>query len=234
MDACHYTLSEHVHACETGGVLVFLDLRHDLYFSLDRATSELFAPVLSGQQIGRELDGESSRLLERTVDVLLAQKLIAADGESDEQCYRVKLDRATRSLATARYSSLSNIPKRWWVDFFSASTLAASKLRWWPIGRAVASIRDRRHTSASAADLEKTAELMAAYRSLRPLYPKPYVCLFDSLAALEFLARHQCFPHWVFAVKASPFGAHCWLQEDGAVLNDSVENVSAYTPIMVV
>jgi hypothetical protein len=35
-------------------------------------------------------------------------------------------------------------------------------------------------------------------------------------------------------VKASPFGAHCWLQEGDLILNDSVERVGAYTPIMIV
>ena len=38
---------------------------------------------------------------------------------------------------------------------------------------------------------------------------------------------------WVFAVKGAPFAAHCWIQLGDIVLNDSVENVRAYTPIMV-
>jgi hypothetical protein len=59
-------------------------------------------------------------------------------------------------------------------------------------------------------------------------------CLHDSLAVLEFLARHQLFPSWVFGVRARPFAAHCWVQHDGFVCNDTVEHVSGYVPIMVV
>jgi hypothetical protein len=33
---------------------------------------------------------------------------------------------------------------------------------------------------------------------------------------------------------AEPFGAHCWLQERDYLLNDAVERVGMYTPIMVI
>jgi hypothetical protein len=32
----------------------------------------------------------------------------------------------------------------------------------------------------------------------------------------------------------NPFGAHCWLQHERWVLNDDVEYISTFTPIMVV
>jgi hypothetical protein len=59
-------------------------------------------------------------------------------------------------------------------------------------------------------------------------------CLFDSLALLEFLARYDIHPDWIFGVQTRPFAAHCWVQSDDVVFNDTVENVSVYTPIMVV
>jgi hypothetical protein len=59
-------------------------------------------------------------------------------------------------------------------------------------------------------------------------------CLHDSLAVLEFLARHELFPTWVFGVRARPFAAHCWVQHADIVLNDTFEHVSSYVPIMVV
>jgi hypothetical protein len=42
------------------------------------------------------------------------------------------------------------------------------------------------------------------------------------------------FPRWVFGVQSRPFAAHCWLQLGGVVLNDTVDHVKRYTPIMVV
>jgi hypothetical protein len=35
-------------------------------------------------------------------------------------------------------------------------------------------------------------------------------------------------------VKLEPFGAHCWIQDDDTVLNDTVEVVRQYTPVLVV
>ena len=73
---------------------------------------------------------------------------------------------------------------------------------------------------------------MAAFEHLRPLYPRPYLCLFDSLALLEFLAAYHSYPRIVFGVVADPFQAHCWLQEGDVLLNDDLEQVGKYEPIM--
>jgi hypothetical protein len=54
------------------------------------------------------------------------------------------------------------------------------------------------------------------------------------LALLEFLARYEVLPRWVFGVRARPFVAHCWVQYEDIVFNDTVEHVASYTPIMVV
>jgi hypothetical protein len=72
------------------------------------------------------------------------------------------------------------------------------------------------------------------FDSLRLFYPRPYLCLFDSLALIHFLARFGLYPDWVFGVQADPFEAHCWVQAGSVVLNDTVERVSAFTPIMYV
>ena len=234
MSGCRYALSAHVHACETSGVLIFLDLRNDQYFSLDRSTTRLLAPLLSGERDDISLDSERQKALRCAADVLLAQKLIIPDDDAPDKASASQLERPTKSLAPIHFNTLSNIRAAHLFDFFKASTRAASKLRRWPIARTVESIRAGRRERAAPFDAAQASELMSAFVTLRPLFPKPYVCLFDSLAALEFLSQHHCFPKWVFAVKASPFGAHCWLQEGDLILNDSVERVGAYTPIMVV
>lgn len=56
--------------------------------------------------------------------------------------------------------------------------------------------------------------------------------MFDSLALLHFLARYRQFPRWVYGVKLKPFRAHCWVQAGDVVVNDIVDNVRGYTPIM--
>jgi hypothetical protein len=59
-------------------------------------------------------------------------------------------------------------------------------------------------------------------------------CVLESIVLLELFARHALYPTWVFGVHARPFAAHCWLQHDDVVLNDTVEHISHYTPIMMI
>ncbi|NJO12382.1 MAG: lasso peptide biosynthesis B2 protein [Gammaproteobacteria bacterium] len=59
-------------------------------------------------------------------------------------------------------------------------------------------------------------------------------CLLDCLVCIEFLATRGYYPAWVFGVRTAPFQAHCWVQLGGLVLNDTVEHVRGFTPILVV
>jgi hypothetical protein len=51
---------------------------------------------------------------------------------------------------------------------------------------------------------------------------------------IEFLAAFGVLGSWVFGVQTLPFGAHCWVQLGDTVINDTVEHVRGYTPIMMV
>jgi hypothetical protein len=51
---------------------------------------------------------------------------------------------------------------------------------------------------------------------------------------VRYLRRHQYFPDLVLGVRMMPFAAHAWVQDGDTVLNDTVDYVSAYTPILVV
>jgi Transglutaminase-like superfamily len=122
--------------------------------------------------------------------------------------------------------------------FVVASVFAKFVLRFWRFERVVNRVaaRNARHRDpARPFDLERARQLMDAFARLRVfLFSTREECLHDSLAVLEFLARHDLFPSWVFAVRARPFAAHCWVQHAGVICNDTVEHVSGYVPIMVV
>ncbi len=125
------------------------------------------------------------------------------------------------------------------ASFVYAAALAAATLKARGLHHAVARtsrrrLARRRASSASCEDLDSASELVASFQRLRPLlFSARDACLFNSLALIEFLARHDCYPNLVLGVRARPFAAHCWVQLDDTVLNDGVEHVSRYTPIMV-
>lgn len=59
-------------------------------------------------------------------------------------------------------------------------------------------------------------------------------CLPRSLALAFCLAARNVRTHVVIGVKLAPFGAHCWVQGGDEVLNDSVEEVLRFKPILVI
>jgi len=38
----------------------------------------------------------------------------------------------------------------------------------------------------------------------------------------------------VIGIRPDPFLAHCWVQHKGLVLNDDIDNVRTFTPILVI
>jgi hypothetical protein len=77
-------------------------------------------------------------------------------------------------------------------------------------------------------------DVAAAFNRVRRLLPIKPVCLLDSLALLDCLARRDVFADLIFGVKVHPFGAHCWVQVDDIVLNEAMDHVQAHTPILIV
>ena len=79
--------------------------------------------------------------------------------------------------------------------------------------------------------------LVHIFRRLRPLiFAGRDRCVLDTLGLFEFLALNGTDLsgiRWVVGVRARPWGAHCWLQQDELVLNDTCKRVMQYVPILV-
>ena len=76
--------------------------------------------------------------------------------------------------------------------------------------------------------------VVAAARSAWPWIPLEGQCLQRSFQLRTLLHRHGWSVDWVFGVRTWPFAAHCWIQSDDQVLNDSLDRVLRYTPILTV
>lgn len=72
-----------------------------------------------------------------------------------------------------------------------------------------------------------------AFQQARLLRTAADRCLPRSIALAICLARHGCPTNVVLGVKLAPFAAHCWTQSRDQVLNDEIEEVRRYTPILV-
>ncbi|XKH11989.1 lasso peptide biosynthesis B2 protein (plasmid) [Novosphingobium sp. BL-52-GroH] len=72
----------------------------------------------------------------------------------------------------------------------------------------------------------------AMFVQARQLLPARGACLPDSIALVHFLRAHEIACNMVFGVRLDPFEAHCWVQSTDAILGDTHERVSCFTPIL--
>jgi len=91
--------------------------------------------------------------------------------------------------------------------------------------------RDRPPRPAAASE-EALARRVATFQALLPWAPWQEVCLFRAYMLLRFLRLGGLDADWVFGVRTWPFEAHCWLEAQSLVLDDSLEHMMGYAPIL--
>jgi hypothetical protein len=250
-----YLLARHVFVCLQGEHVVFLDVRKDRYFALEATrtvgVSEHVAgwpvslPDLSASVRQTANGGVSStaravdrEALSAVLSLLLEKEIlttVAVDGKTAEP---VRPPPLGSDLAAEALDEPVKISAVAFLRFVSAAIRAALILRYRSFDSAVARVKariDAAHGGERAVEIERLHYLVGVFSMLRPFFfTSKDACLFDALALSEFLAGYEIYPRWIFAVQARPFAAHCWLQLGDVVLNDTVDHVRRYTPIMVV
>ncbi|MBS0422004.1 MAG: lasso peptide biosynthesis B2 protein [Proteobacteria bacterium] len=236
-----FFLQSHIYLCRAQRHWVILDVNRDKYLCVDRTQFESLGPWIDGWE-GTPARRPAPTTSPSPAAVLLAKSLVNLKMLS-EQPQGAKEARATTYAHPTRSvdldESVSTARSRciYGTSFFLGCMIASRQLREQRFESIVASVQARKRAARDSDrpfDLERAQILLAVFSSLRLFYPRPYLCLFDSLALVHFLARFDLYPDWVFGVRADPFEAHCWVQAGGVALNETVERVSALTPIMAI
>lgn len=235
----HYALAGHVFVCVQGEHVVFLDVRKDRYFALEAEKTASLGVLVPGWPVvpPAPAAGGTEVVQSSVIALLLERGLLSADAQAGKNAAPVVVERLTGELAADAYVDLARPGVATVMRFIGCALAASFMLRFRGFERVVRRVsrRNRAQDAGAAFDSKEVHRLVAAFAWLRPFFfTAKDMCLFEAFALSEFLARHGVFPRWVFGVQARPFAAHCWLQIGGIVLNDSVEHVGRYTPIMVV
>lgn len=236
MSAQEYFLSDHVYACTAQAQVVILDVRNDRYLALPPEAASLLSqlPIVC-RYAARDI---SNKKLQALLQELLEQGILTTDAKRGKLLTRPAVPPPTNSLLQHRADFDGRTRA---VDFgallFSA-IYANIALRALSFERIVVAAGERRRSKESTThnfDMDLAHHRVRTFlRFFVPLFGTHNKCLFESLSLLHFLSRDGLFPHWVFGVCARPFAAHCWLQFEDTVLNDTVDHVLNYTPIMAV
>lgn len=199
---------------------IFLDIRRDRYFGLDRDAEEGF---LAAHRSNGALDVEDE----------LAARLLATGLFTSDARPRPADAAAIRRPERGLSGGGSRLRPTDLASTWLLIGRARRQLRKQPLERVIDQrrMRGRPTSDWSPDEVEAFCARFSRARSLVPIGP---TCLQDSLALRDWLDSRRASAAIVFGVKLDPFAAHCWVQSDNIVLNDAPDKVREFTPIFVV
>jgi len=213
--------------CLIDGRPLFLDLAADRYFRLSDALERVFLAHLEGAALSAS---DTRRLRGRGITPAAPHGMQASG--AIEVPRTSAMERASRDTPFKVDAA---------VGVFRDVCSVHLQLRYLTLKGTLASMAAYRGERANALDTDPSdamqqqlCEASAAFLLTRLYVPAATRCLPDSIALVRFLARRGLFAHLVFGVVADPLSAHCWVQARHMVLNDTVGNACAHTPIRVV
>lgn len=222
-----YALRDDVSFCWVDGRPVFLDLRDDRYFQLPISMERTFIACLEDPN---GVQNDPTELLERDI-------LVAATSDA--------IGLSAVSVERASYSAFEQPPSEQTVglavllEVLAIVWLTALQMKMRTLKDVLASLDVYRRHRTEPPILNSPMDSRLSHAAIefmraRLYVPVEMVCLLDSLSMVRFLANRGLHANIVFGVACDPFSAHCWVQTKNWVLNDTVGNTNAHTPIRVV
>lgn len=227
----HYQLRENLSCCDVDGHLIFLDIAQDRYFKLTGALEQAMRVFQAHEDV-------SPALVEGLVT---AQILVEAPNPkalttiANIECLTCSAMEQPITVAGQRIGMA--IVLEVMATIWSTRRRLRTRALKTNLDKASA-YRDRKtgaHGNATSAAAErKLLKANGQFARARRYVPIEPVCLLDSLSLLRFLSRRGLPANIVFGVTPEPFAAHCWVQAGDMVLNETLFDTHAYTPIRVV
>ncbi|CAM2893504.1 lasso peptide biosynthesis B2 protein [Brevundimonas diminuta] len=210
------SLSSEIYACEVGAQMVLLDLRGDRFF-------------LASPRLQRALQ----RLLERSPLDIASQTLLRDQGIDPAKWDNVE----SPEIVVAEGDALDAAPRdrsRLAVAIVHQAR-AAIALKFTSLEKIIGRVRETRaNMEPNSRTYESLGPTAAAFRASAKYFPSDQKCLRRSIALARYARRHGHDVTLYIGVKLQPFAAHCWVQDGAIVLNDSIDEVRRFTPIMAV
>jgi transglutaminase superfamily protein len=250
-----YLMARHVFLCMQGEHVVFLDVRKDRYFALESARTAGLGHFVPGWPVPARMASDAVHgncnsaapalaeqldhgALSGVISLLLEKGILTIETDGGKPANETVAEPIRGDVGADSLDETPHIGVFRFLRFVSAAVRARLLLKYRTFEVVVERVRRRgesRRASGPSVSESDLQGLVVSFATLRPFFfAARDACLFDALSLSEFLAGYGVYPRWVFGVQSRPFAAHCWLQLDGVVLNDTVDHVKRYTPIMVV
>lgn len=213
-----YILGEGVSYCRVLDSYIFLDLRRDRYFALGTEAACAFGALLSGSET------DAAALADLMIDGVLKR----TDGGELPQ-HQTALVVHGSLLRAGMPTGPGGIAEALSRRLAAELTLGMRGLR-----GCVAKARRISERALPPPDMAKAISASATFAASSLWRSRMARCVSISLATLGWFAARDCHATMVVGVKLHPFEAHCWVQVGDLLVNDEVDQVRPFVPILAV
>jgi hypothetical protein len=220
---------------------ILLDLKRNRYFGIGTHETRAIAALALNWN---EASGAATGIVPLAPDAALVMAealveagLLSCEAPADRSMFCEAPPDLSGALTSAGHELSREAPLRLTHigHFVAALAWTRRALRSRSLYSIAGEVRDGKAAASGAFDRERALQLVSIFRRLRPhTFAARDRCLFHSLALIRFMSRHAVFPTWVIGVRAKPWGAHAWVQQDELLLDANPEHVCEYTPILTV
>jgi Transglutaminase-like superfamily len=234
-----YFLSMHTHFCECSDGIIFLNVKTQRYQGLSKADAEHLRTVVSEWPANPNAAMQGCPDLESATRI--AESLVGLGILSRHPLdSRPPIQVTNQAVESIQVLGLLGRPPRLDAghvfNFLYSWAWTKVRLRTSSLATLTRDARRRYARLTEGAQIpsrETLHRLLTIFARLRPwFYTAHNKCLLDTLTLITFLSRYEVPANWVFGVVPKPFQAHCWAQCHRLVLNDSLEHMEYFTPIL--
>lgn len=226
-------LNKYVHYAQLDDVDVLLDAEHNRYLSLSGQQSRWLTEFVANDE-RRPLSSDAERFQQR----LIERGVLVTDTRMGKPIASFSGTDATSSIH-ALHVGKTNVRTTDMVLIIR--TYLECSFEWRRHNTRIDKLLDCVESWKSECNQQQPDHDLLLVDSVR-MFDQflPYICsthdrcFFRSLLLSRFLSHKRLPFEFVIGVRTCPFSAHCWVENDGVILNDFLETVLSYSKILAV
>ncbi|WP_151748834.1 lasso peptide biosynthesis B2 protein [Acinetobacter lactucae] len=224
-------LQQGVFSCIANESLIFLDSNKMKYFQLDNMKTQLLINYCENTEDRERSDKKIYKLLNN----LEENSLLKCVDNFDSSIYRENffskvIPKPENSIYPLTFFNRDNLKFKDFLTVLGVNSYVRFKFKFYtnPL-----KVKDN-NRKFNNFDEQRLVKIIGLYHSALVFTPWRGInkCLLKSMALKYFLSLNGFNADLIIGVRANPFFAHAWLQIDNVVLNDDIDKVGDYQPIM--
>lgn len=219
-----FALRDNVYSAISNDRSVLLDLAADRYHALTADVDAAFRALMETGSVDERDQVRLTPLIKRELLVPAIKASFPKKSYPLPQLSFLDIDERPRPTAKDVFDSVS----------IQIATMVSLKRR--PLIELVAQLRRRKQAARRFEEprRDRMVQIAFAFTASERILPSHNQCLRRSLALACALNSKGFKVDFVIGVRMNPFGAHAWVQDSGTLLNDDLDVVRKFQPILVV